>query len=494
MKKIFMIGLIIFWISFPLVLGLSQEQDLISLDFRDIEIGDALRLLAKQYNLNIILSKDITGAVTIQFSNVTVEEAIDSIVTTNGFAYTKLGTVYKVTRPDVAQPTSRLFQLNNAVAKELKEPLKKVLSSVGSIETDERSNSILVTDLPTNLSNIDRLIKGLDNITPQIMIEAKIIETVLGTADKLGIDWTIQATATGAKRPTTAPFEALDPQNLKNYVPYSTPAVSGTVGTFPSIGSGPPLTGFPYSFPYATVAQFTMGTLDASQFKMALELLKSRSKTNLLSSPRITTLNNREAKVVVGKKVPIPIYERNATTGNMEVTGYDLLDVGITLRVKPTVSPDGTIKLELHPEVSSIVGSTGPNGERPIVQTREADTMVQVRDGETVVIGGLISENITDTVKRVPILGYIPILGFPFQKTETTKDKTELLIFVTANILTNKKRADLTYSAMVDSKRKDVFKQDMQDYLDNNKKPLKIKLTKENEPAVEKKKAYKRAK
>jgi type IV pilus secretin PilQ/predicted competence protein len=365
--------------------------------------------------------------------------------------------------------------LNNALAKELKESFKKVLSAVGSIEIDERSNSILVTDLPSSIATVERLVKELDTTTPQVMIEAKVIETVLGSTDKLGIDWTAKVTISGAKRPTTAPFEALDDEGLKNYLPLSTPTASGTVGTFPAVGTAPPLTGYPYSFPYTASTNFVLGTLNFSEFQMVLELLKKRDKTSLLSAPRITTLNNREAKVVVGTKIPIPTYERNATTGVMEVTGYEQQDVGITLKVTPNISPDGTIKLTLHPEVSSIVSYTGPNNERPIVSTREADTQVQLRDGQTVVIGGLIKEQNTSMVKRVPILGYIPILGFPFQKTEVTKEKTDLLIFVTAHILADRKTEDMSYAAMAQTGRKDIFKEDINQYIESRRKPLKAK-------------------
>ncbi len=467
--------------------ALPKGQEIISVDLRGVDIGDALRLLAKQHDINIILSQDVAGVVTIQFSNVTVDEAIDAIVTTNGFAYTKLENVYKVTSPDEAEPSTRIFRLNNASAEELRTSFQRVLSAVGSIEVDARSNSIIVTDLPAPLITIEKLVVELDSKTPQIKIEAKLIETVLGRDDNLGIDWTMKASAVGASRPSTVPFVNQLKEDDYQVLPKSLPTDVGSVGVFPAMGTNPnELTGYQFAFPYAVADDFVMGTLNFTELQMVVELLKSRSKTNLLSAPSITTLNNREASVTIGTKIPIPLYERNETTGSMEVTGYDEQDVGITLIVTPNVSPGGDIRLTLHPEVSSIIGYTGPNNERPIVSTREADTQVQIKDGETVVIGGLIKEEEVKSVKRVPILGYIPILGFPFQKTVRSMEKTDLLIFVTAHILSDEKKSFFSYEAMKKANRKDIFRADIEGYLDETDKPFKA-MKKVSEKKISKK-------
>lgn len=479
MKRSF--GMILFLILITLFIssGLTQQDsgpkpDLITIDFRDTDIGDALRLLAKQYGLNIILSQDVKGPITIRFSNITVDEAIDAIVTINGFAYTKRDNVIKVTSPAAAEPSTKMFRLNNATASEIRDSLKnaKVLSNVGSIDTDERSNAVLVTDLPGVLATVERLVKAMDSSTPQVRIEAKVIETVLGKNDNLGVDWTIKATAKGAKRPTTAPFEALSGMGMDKYLPIG----NLSNATFPVSGSAAgPYAGSPYGFPFAGPSSFVYGTLDFSEFTMVLELLKKRSNTTILSNPAITTLDNREANVLVGTRIPIPNYELNEQTGTYVITGYSEEEVGINLRVTPRVNPEGYIKLDIHPEVSSITGYTGPNNERPIISTREADTQVQIKDGETVVIGGLIKEEIIDTVKRVPFLGYIPVLGFPFKKTEYSKQKTDLLIFITAHILSDEKKRDITYKAMSKSVYKDQFKEEIADYKEKTKKNFKPK-------------------
>lgn len=400
---------------------------IISLEIKEAEIADVLRMLAEQFSLNIIVSDKVKGKISVQFNNVSVEEAIDAIVTINGYAYTIKGSVIKVTTPAEAEreaPVTKIFALNNADAEELSKSLQKVLSAQGTIEVDKRSNALIITDSPTIIEKLKSLIEELDRETPQVIIEAKIVETILGENENLGIDWTITATATGAKRPHTFPFRKTGP---KSFFPESNPSAS-TV-EFPKT----------HGFPYTVKDDFSFGTLNFSQFQAVLEILKSRSNTKILSNPKLTTLNNQEAQILVGTRIPIPIYSFNEETGTYEISGYEEEEVGVTLRVTPHVSPDGKIKLSLHPEVSSITGYTGPNNERPIIDTREAKTQVQINDGETVVIGGLIKEERIKTVKKVPLLGDIPLLGFPFRKTEYTSTNTDLLIFVTARIMKRQK-------------------------------------------------------
>jgi type IV pilus secretin PilQ/predicted competence protein len=370
----------------------------------------------------------------VQLNNVSIEQALDSIITVNGFAYTKKENVYKVTTQEEAErqgKQTKLFKLNNADALKLKATLEKVLSSEGSIESDSRSNSIVVTDSPAVIAKIDIMIPSLDEVTPQVLIEAKMIETSLTDKDKLGIDWTTTISATGSKRPTTFPFDAKGTPKEGSF----TPRASSTNTDF--------MSNLPYSFPYAAKTDFTFGTLDFSSFKAILDVLQTRTKTKLVANPRIVTLNNQNASINVGKVLSLPTYERNETTGKLEVTGWTSQNVGVSLDVTPQVSPDGRIKLKLKPEVSSLVGYASEREgikEGPITSSRTAQTEVQIRDGQTVVIGGLIKNESLATTKKIPILGDIPFLGALFTRKEIGSDenpseKTDLLIFVTARII-----------------------------------------------------------
>ncbi|MCU0651002.1 MAG: secretin and TonB N-terminal domain-containing protein [Candidatus Omnitrophica bacterium] len=421
-----------------------QGSNIEYLEFREVDIKDILRQLAKQYDLNIVFSAAVKGLVTVQLSNVTIDQALDSVVTINGFAYTKKGNVYKVTSQDEAAKEgkqTKLFRLNNADASKLKDTLAKVLSPEGVIEADVRSNSIIVTDTVSAISRIDAMLPSLDELIPQVLIEAKLIETSLTNYEKLGIDWTTTITASGSKRPITFPF---DPRE-RTESPFLAPNTPGAA----TLAS-------PYGFPYATAADFTLGTLDFSSFQMVLNFLRSRSNTKLVASPRIVTVNNQKAKINVGQVIPIATYERDTNTGNWEITGWEEQNVGVNLEVTPQISPDGHIKLQLKPEVSNIIDYIGEGeNQRPVTSSRTAETEVIVKDGDTVVIGGLVKEKESKTVKKVPFLGDIPFIGKLFTNTDVGSDeepeeKTDLLIFVTATLLKDKTAAQTSLEAAVD--------------------------------------------
>ena len=411
-----------------------DTQIIESLEFRNVDIKDVLRQLAKQYNLNIVFSESVTGLVTVQLTGVTIQQALDSIITVNGFAYTKKENVYKVTTPEEAEregKMTKLFRLNNADAGKLKETLKKVLTADGTIEADTRSNSLIVTDIPGIINKISEMLPDLDSITPQVLIEARLIETSLSNTEKLGIDWTTTITAKGSKRPTTLPFE---PKGESEWMKNVFPSVSSTSTDFPS--------GYLYSFPYAVKGDFLMGTLDFTGLQAIFDFLKTRSDTKLVANPRVVTLNNQEASINVGRKVPLPKYSIDSTTGQTTVSGWEELNVGVNLKVTPQVNPAGYIKLKLTPEVSDFTGEwVGTTQDRrPITSTRFANTEVQIKDGQTVVIGGLVKSKTTKAVKKIPILGDIPFLGFFFSSKEAgteenPREQTDLLIFVTATII-----------------------------------------------------------
>src|SRR3989338_3261722 len=219
MKKSGLLGFCLLFLPFAFCLlrfVYAQEMSLDnltteSLEFREVDIKDVLRQLSKQYGLNIVFSEKVAGLITVQLVNVSLERALDSIISVNGFVYTKKGSVIKVTSQEEAekeQKQTKLFKLNNADAAKIKETLSKVLTPDGSLEIDARSNSIVITDTLSTINKIEEIIPQLDDPTPQVLIEAKLIETSLTKTDKLGIDWTTTLQATGASRPTTLPFPA----------------------------------------------------------------------------------------------------------------------------------------------------------------------------------------------------------------------------------------------------------------------------------------------
>src|SRR3989338_7708396 len=304
----------------------ERSRTIESLEFREVDIKDVLMQISKQYGLNIVFSEKVSGLVTVQLTNVSVEEALDSIITVNGFIYSKKENVIKVTTSEEAQQEgkqTKLFRLNNADALKLKDTLSKVLTAEGSIEADSRSNSIIVTDTLSVINKIEQIIPSLDSPTLQVLIEAKLIETSLTKTDKLGIDWTTTLTAIGAKRPTTLPFE---PKGNSKWMENVFPPDPASSSDFP--------TGHPFAFPTAIKDDFTLGTLDASALKAVFDVLKVRSDTKLIANPRVVALNNQKAIIHVGRNVPIPTFERNEVTGKMEITGWtDDKKVGVELEV-----------------------------------------------------------------------------------------------------------------------------------------------------------------
>ncbi len=426
--------------------GVRAGDGTITMDFKDADVRDVLRVLAEQNNLNLIISGDVKGRVTIKLKNVSLEEALDSLMAVSGFACTRTRNIIRVTTADSVEKgaiVTEVLNLKNIDPQGVQSALSSAVSKDGSIKVHSDSNSVVVTDYPSNLQKIKGLVDKIDVASAQVKIEAKIVETRLAENESLGIDWNIRAGVSGAARPITFPFDTFGRQHRyypDNRVDWE---YDNDLGTWEVTSDFPPRTRGVLNpadtavgtFPYAEKTDFTFGRLDLSQFSVVLELLESRGDTKILSNPRIVAMDNNEAEIVVGQKVPIPLYTYNVERGVWEVTGYSEEKIGITLLVTPHVSSEDTMTLDVRPRISDIVGFTGPNNERPITSTREATTQVRLKSGQVVAIGGLIKEKTIKVDKRVPVLGRIPILGWLFRKKVDDVEKTDLLIFIKAEII-----------------------------------------------------------
>lgn len=420
----------------------------VTLDFKEADITNVLRILSYKSGINIVAGKDVSGPITIRLADVPWEKALDVILRTYGYAYEREGNIIRVTTTEnleMEELVTEVFSLNYAEAKNIPEAIEEMLSDRGKVKFDERTNLLIVTDIPTNIYKIRQVVEKLDTQTRQVMIEAKIIETTLGSSDKFGIEWQMKVIAKGSKIPTTLPFHRmLDHVEGQSFIPapqppesevrldqYGNEIVNETVSDFPTASDGTP------SFPYTGVENFIFGTLDFSQFQAVLEILSSRGDTNIVSNPKIVVLENQDALIKVGQTLNIPIYERNSETGSMEITGYTEKDLGILLNVTPHINAEGYITLDLSPELSSLLRYDTLTAQTrvPVFSVRKAETQLMIKDGQTIAIGGLISEREVDKITKVPLLGDIPLLGIPFKKTEKVKEKTDLLFFVTVNIV-----------------------------------------------------------
>jgi len=437
----------------------AVEPGNVTVNFKGADIKTVLAYISEVSGVDIVPAPDVKGIIDLKLTNKPWKVALDIILRNYGFAYEREGDIIRVvTVSQLKQEelSSQTFNLNYSKSKDVVDALKNIVSEKGKVTHDERTNTVIVTDIPTNLYKISQVIARLDKRTQQVLIEARVIETALDDTEKLGIDWNVKISVSGAKRPITFPFEEFKagfgkdnaaslffPQvQSANPTTSTASTVSGavsqtTASIFPSDESGI------QAFPFATTDQFTFGTLDFSQFTAVLEMLKSRSNTDIVSNPRIATLNNHEALINVGQTLNMPKYERNSSTGKMEITGYEAKDLGIILKVTPHINDVNEIVVDLEPAISDLLRydtlDRASGVVAPVFSTRIAKTQVMIRDGQTIFIGGLIKENNVDTKHKMPflgdILGDVPYVGLLFTKKDTTKQKTELIFFITVNTM-----------------------------------------------------------
>ncbi|MBF0569556.1 MAG: secretin and TonB N-terminal domain-containing protein [Candidatus Omnitrophica bacterium] len=404
----------------------------VSLDFREAELRNVLKVLAYKTGVNIIAGPEVEGTVSIQLKDVPWQKALDVILSTYGYSYEQKGDIILVTTVDNLKKrredaklladqepvTTETFILNFGKAEDAVKSLEKMKTARGSINFDKRTNAIIVTDVSSNLQIMREVVKRLDTVTPQVLIEARIVETTLDKTDTLGIDWNIGGiTANGASRATSFPFgkHQLSRGGLvRQYVTADSPSV-------PVI---------------------SYGTLSFNQLSATLDLLKSRANTNILSNPRIVTLDNQPAKVQVGQQFPMPQYTFSTQTNQLQISGWTYIDTGIIFNVTPHVNNAQMVTLDIEPRITQILstlptgGVNASNATMPILSNEVVSTSVMIKDGDTLVIAGLIKDDVQKTVTRVPILGYIPILGWPFQHTADVHTKVDLVIFLTPHIIT----------------------------------------------------------
>ena len=434
--------------------GAVSSPGNVTVDFKDADIQNVLRILSIKSGVNIVAGKDVTGSVTIRLVDVPWEKALDVVLKTYGYAYDRTDNIIRVATLDNLKKeelSTEVFTLNYSQSAEVEKSLKDVLSDRGKIRSDARSNTIIVTDMPTSLQNVRKVINRLDASTPQVIIEAKVIETTLGDSDRLGIKWNLKASVNGASRPHTFPFPAISETNsamLRSFLPQGRGSSTQTLQTSDATTTTGVVADFPTAtphafqanFPVADKTEFAFGTLDFTQFQAILELIKQRTDSKVLSEPHVTTLDNQEAKILVGEVIAIPTFERNSTTGRMEITGYADRDLGIRLSVTPQVNSQDEIVVSIHPEITNLLGydDLTTDIKAPRFATREAQTRVRIKNGQTIAIGGLIKEDLVNTKTKVPILGDLPLLDKIFSHSEKTVQKTDLLFFMTVTIVSDK--------------------------------------------------------
>ncbi len=451
----------------------AQEDDKFSLDLKGIDIIEFFKILSSKTGLNIVPSKEVKGRVTLYLNDVTFEDVFDIILVSNGLASERKGNVINVVteeeyeklygesynekrlvqtfklefaEPDavfsavkelkstigkivvdsasatviamdtpekleliqsaikeIDVPTQTLaFALKYATAKDIDAQISKVITKgVGQINIDERSNKVIITDLPKKLDKIRSMIAELDEQEQQVLIDAKIIQITLNDTFESGIDW-------------ERLFSAANLHSLKLEGAFS-PATS-----------------------LAKEGKISIGSVSSDDYTLAFELLQTLGRTEVLSSPRIVVLNNQEASILVGtREAYVTQTQSQAESTNVTAENVEFIDVGVKLHVVPVINREGDITMKIKPEVSSTKTPliTALGSKIPIVETSEAQTTLRIKDGNTIILGGLMKKEDNKTSYQLPFFGSIPFLGSLFKSRSDEKKKTELAIFITPRII-----------------------------------------------------------
>lgn len=394
----------------------------ISLDFKDADIDNILRLFAEVSDLNIIATEDVKGKVTIRLIDVPWDQALDVILQANNLGVERIGNVIRIAplerlarekkvraeavkaKEEVEPLFSELITVNYTTATDLAPKVKDLLSSRGSVTVDDRTNTLIVKDIRANLEDAKELVRRLDSQTPQILIQAKIVEASTNFTRELGISW-------GGSAEEDFPDENVDVSGGGASSGDFAVDLPATVGS----GTGGAL-------------QFLIANIDNTKYlRMRLSALEDTGQGRVISSPRITTLDHTEASIEQGLRIPYLKYTE-------EGISTDFIEANLKLTVTPHVTADGHIKMEIKaskdtPDWGHTVMSV------PAIDKREVKTEVLVKDGEVVVIGGVYLYTKTEDVDAVPLFYKIPLLGWLFQKKKKVDDKRELLIFIAPNII-----------------------------------------------------------
>lgn len=415
----------------------------IDLDFKNADIHDILRLLSDVGGVNVVTADNVSGSVTIKMRDVPWDQALDVVLQAKGLGMLRRGNLVRVAplgtlekeresaiarlkqREQLAPLETRLVPVSYATASAVQPRVKELLSSRGTVSVDERTNMLIVRDIVDNLDDVEALVRTLDTQTPQVLVEARIVEATTQYVREVGIQWggdTTFSTATG--NPTGLVF----PNSL---------AVSGGAGDRSAPTGGLRAGGDNFVVNLPAIAGngaggalgITMGSIDGTvNMAVRLSAAESTGTVRIISSPRVLTLDNYEATISQGTMIP---YSQVSAQGVQ--TAFQ--NAQLQLRVKPHVTSDGSVALAVSVTRDEPDFSRTSNRGDPTILKREANTNLLVADGHTAVIGGIFTRNASRNLNQVPFFGDIPILGLLFQNRRFRDERNEMLIFLTPRIV-----------------------------------------------------------
>lgn len=434
------------WIHAPVASELEYPEysKLISMDFKNASLTDVLKIFSQQSGLNFIAANNLADrSITLYLDNVPVETALEMVLSANDLTYTiQPGTdifIVQAVTPMSQQLLTKVFRLQNATVDSsalkttieiptdkddeedaaaalpsvggqaksgLTAAVEAVLSPSGRLVEDPRTNSLIVTDLASRFPAIEQTILSLDVPAIQILIEVEMLDVSKNTADLIGVKYgDSPLSLTGAKRATLIPFNQNDVLRK----------------------------GFEFE------TEYTAGVIDASGFSALIQFLRTQSDTKNLARPRIMTLNNQRAQIKISTNEAIGITtETGASEGiTTQSVEAERVQTGVFLTVTPQIiSNSDEILMAVAPKViQARAGATFENKTFKDAEERGTRSVLRVRDGETIVIGGLLRTDSQVTDTKIPILGDIPLIGSLFRHRDSQETERELLVFITPHIL-----------------------------------------------------------
>lgn len=406
----------------------------VTFEFRDTPVKDALRLVAVSNKLNMVISEGVKGKVTMKLQDVTLKQALDKILHTNECDYWVDGNIITVRPLSVATTAGRVtqvYRLKYADAVNVAKVVKRIATNdslvevfypefldydvsgknrvgyeLSTIQGIRRSSILVVTDIPEKIREISHVIDELDRPPPQIVIESKLVEVSPYYTNKLGIDW---------ENTFNLEFYTSPPSKAKEFGVENIPVGAATS-------------------PFLLTRSIQTGRLSSAEYTALLDFLKQKTDSKLISNPRILATDNEEASISVGKTVPVARISRGMG-GTGDMVSFDYKEISIRLNVTPHVLGNNEIAMYVNPILEEISDWKIMFGnEAPVTDKRSVNSIVTVKSGETIVIGGLIKNQRIQTTKKLWLLGSLPLIGKLFQHEVVEDRQTDLMIFITPTI------------------------------------------------------------
>jgi len=414
---------------------LGGEKEKISLDFQDANVRNLFRIFSEISGFNLILSPEVAGEVNMRLLDVPWNEALKVILKNSGLGRQCLGqniirvaslqTLAQEEEQKVeenirkrdkelseqlaAELVTEVIRINYAEIKEVALNLETLKSERGKITVDTRTNTLILTDIDQSLDDMVKLVRVIDVQTPQVMIEARIVEVNKNVSQELGVQWGLTRPDSFSGNPTLASPAGATSPFLVDLLPGGSALAAGATS------------GFALGFE---------GIADAFNLDVQLTALEKKGDARVLSSPKVTTLDNKEARIESGRSIPFQTSSAN------EGTKIEFVDAELSLKVTPHITSDDYVYMVIDATKNAANLAVQVNGF-PEITTKEAHTEVLVKNGDTTVLGGIYESEVRRNKESVPVLSKIPFLGALFRNLDEADDVKELLIFVTPTILTN---------------------------------------------------------